>query len=215
MIHLVALIISIFASQPTAEVDECREPLLEYRLEVSGKVHTLRLNEPTQLDGTYENPKLVLRAGTVRKFPYGSVEFEYPAAFGWEADLETPGAKMWTLSGNDCDVMFHAFQVEISPKAYLSQVVGQMGLNEADIRDHKCDMGGKQSRGLAVSGDIMGSPVKLEVYAIPTPRGSRLLILQDFPPEGLRESNEAAEFKKLLARTFIDRLAVKESEAAK
>jgi hypothetical protein len=191
-------------------IDETREPSLKYVLTIDGKPHELTLDTPLQIEGKFENPKIVLTAWSTRSFNYGGIAFDYPASCTWEADLD--GNKTWTLSGNDYAIMIFVIPAPFSPESYAEGISQQFGKGNVVITDKTCQLGKKSYKGKKITVSVAGQTIIHESYSLSTKNGSRMLVLQDSPPEGKTSSQEGEKALRLLASTFVDTMAADEAD---
>lgn len=184
--------------------DDRKEPPLKYTLEIDGRRHELLLDKPTRLHGTLNEPTVTLRASPVRHFTYGDVRFQYPASFGWEAEIESPDQKIWTLSGNDFKIMYFVQPVSLPTRDYVEAMAEQIVGRSVPVKDVERTLGGRTYEGSVVTVALAGTRLSIEAITLPTEVGSRLLVFQDSPPTDKPRSNEAEAAFRLLAKSFHD-----------
>lgn len=185
--------------------DDSQEPPLAYTLTIDGKAHALTQDAPTQLTGTFRDPTVVLTAASTRRFAYGGVAFEYPASFNWEAEIEGPQTKTWTLSGNDFNIIYMVIPQKITSEAYAQGVAEQLGAKGSRITSSSRQFGGRSFNGNKVAVTMADTLQTIEIYILPLkPRGTRVLMLQDSPPSRNGQSQEATGALALLASSFSD-----------
>lgn len=178
---------------------------MTYMLEVNGQKRELTLNTPVTLDGTFSNPKVLLTAASTREFAYGDVEFNYPASFTWEASIDGPNDKTWTLSGNDFKIMYFVLPAVLSPLDYATRLSEKVGAPGGHISDVDRDFGGKQLKGKRVPLRIADADIVSEVFVMPSKKGCRMLVLQDsLPTSASSSSAEGAKTMAMLQQTFKD-----------
>lgn len=207
--RLTVAIVLFGVCAPLVAADEKQEPVMKYTLEVDGKPHEIKPGVPLQIDGALNKPTLLLKAAETRTFTYGGVEFQYPSNFTWEADLEEPNCKSWTMSGNDFKIMYFAFSEEELPsQAFLTSMAGNFK-NQADdpaksIRPVKRNLGGKEYEGHQLVISVGGANIHTEAYAIKSPKGGRMMVFQDGLPDEKNISAEGIRTLELLEKTFKD-----------
>jgi hypothetical protein len=186
--------------------DDSQQPPLKYTLVIDGQQHALVLEQPLQIQGSFKNPTIALEASSVRTFTYGGISFQYPAAFSWEAEIEAGNEKTWTLSGNDFTIMYFIQPQPNSADAYAQAMAKQFGKGTTRIGDTERTLGGRKYPGKLLFVKLAGTALTLEVYALPAKTGSRLLVLQDSPPDNQAVSNEGEKALAMLAKTFQDKV---------
>ncbi len=182
------------------------EPPLKYVLIVDGKAHEVTLDEPLKIEGEFKDPTVSLKAASTRLFTYGDVEFQYPAAFGWEAEINGESEKTWTLSGNDFTIMYFVLPAELDSEAFLSAMASGFGGKNEDAAETKQELGGKTYAGHGMYLEFAGIALNIEAYALPSKGGSRLLVFQDSTDGTVRQSAEAKGAIELMSKSFVDRL---------
>jgi len=209
MIRTVATIVFLFiASSVCFAADDSQEPSLKYTLEINGKKHEVTLDKSIQLHGTYKNPEVVLKASPTRQFTFGHIEFLYPAWFTWEAKLNGPNDKNWSFSGNDFKIMYFVQPHTLSLESYVDAMVKQFGKEKTRISDMERMLGGRKYKGRLIFVKLAGVALNLEVYTLPAKTGSRLLVLQDSPPDNRAVSEEGEKVLDMLSRTFKDKISL-------
>jgi hypothetical protein len=173
------------------------EPALGYTLRLDGEVVRLVPGKAVRIKGHFADPKATLVPDTERLFTYGQVTFKYPANFAFEADFDTEGIKMWTLDGNNFVIMVQQYEtVEMTPKAFAEQLKELYG-PKTKIESRSYTFNSHQYSGTRVHFTVAKQTLIQDILALPTKKGTRLLILQDNPPEeGL--SAESKSVLKLL-----------------
>jgi len=189
--------------------DERREPPLKYTLEIDGRKHELVLDKALRIPGDYHNPRIVLRASPVRNFTYGGITFRYPATFSWDAEIEGPHMKMWTLSGKDCKIMYFIQPGAVSVESYALAMAKQFGKGSTRISDTERTLGDRKYKGKLLLVKLAGVALRLEVYALPAKTGCRWLVFQDSPPEKRKFSTEGEKTLRMFSRSFTDKLMLK------
>ena len=89
----------------------------------------------------------MLRASTSRLFAYGGVTFRYPEAFSWEANIEGPRSKRWTLSGNDFKIMYFVLPDVLTLDGYAYALLKQFGARNTRVNETTRTLGGRRLPG--------------------------------------------------------------------
>lgn len=213
MTRAIGLLVCICMAGACFAVDEGQEPSLKYTLTINGRAHECVPDTPLQLHGTYENPTIVLTTSPTRKFQYGGVEFLYPAAFGWEAEIEGPNDRTWTLSGNDFTIMYFVNPAALTSKSYAEAMVEQLGEDSTRLSDTERKLGGRTFKGKLLSCKLAGFDLHWEIYELPATTGGRLLVLQDSPPDGRARSVEGEKTLMMLGKTFKNTMTSSKADA--
>ena len=192
---------------PVSAIDESLEPPLKYTLEINDHPQALVLNKPIKINGTFRDPKVVLKASSVREFTYGHMAFQYPAPFTWEAKVAAADKKTWILSGNDFKIMIFVLPNTLSVEAYSQAMAKKFGAGSTQISHSVRTLGAQKLNGNRLAVRLAGTTLNLEVYALPAESGARLLVLQDSPPKAGSTSKEGALALGLLAQSFQDTMA--------
>jgi hypothetical protein len=173
-------------------------------MEINGQQHDVVLDRPIQIQGTYRDPKVVLRASPIRHFTYGALAFQYPASFIWEAEIKAPDEKTWVLSGNDFKIMYLVLPGALSVDAYARATAKEFGKGSTRISDTERTLGADKHKGKLLLVKLAGTDLRLEVYALPARTGCRFLVLQDCPPDKKAISEEGEKALRLLSDSFKD-----------
>jgi len=185
-------------------VDDRQEPPLKYVLEINGKEHQLFVGKAVTIRGEFKDPTVLLKAASTRTFAYGDLTFRYPASFTWEAEIEAPNEKTWTLSGNDFKILYFVLPAPLTVDDYAAAMVGQIGNNKSRIHASERELGDRKYKGKRLAVDLAGTQLTMEIYAFPAKEGARLLVLQDSLGDDGKTSAEGARALKLLSETFRD-----------
>lgn len=200
----IALAIFLGYTSVCFAADESQEPPVKYTLELSGQKQELILDTPVTVSGTFNNPKLLLKAAVTRQFACGDVTFQYPASYTWEASINGPNKKTWTLSGNDFKIMVFVVEAPIEPGEYLRGLAQQVHSPGAPITDIERELGGRKFQGKRSVLKIGSVDFVFEVYILPYESGSRMLVLQDSPAQGRASSSDGERSIALLLDSFRD-----------
>ena len=193
------------AAPATPAGDESREPPLLFSVSVGAVTVPATEGEAVSVAGTFQDPRVTVRPEPHRLFPYGGVSFHYPRSFTFEADLDDPAARSWTLSGNDFKVLYFAFPVVITPQTHVKQLLETHGRANCRVLDERADLrlGETTLRGIRVEVAVQGNRMIQEAYQVPLKgQGSRLLVFQDWPADGADRSKEGALALRLIAASF-------------
>jgi hypothetical protein len=180
---------------------ENQEPPLGYTLRLDNQSVRLVPGKDVQIKGRFENPTATLVPDKERLFTYAQVTFKYPSHFAFEADFGTEGLKAWTLDGNNVVIMIHQYEsTEITPRAFAAQLTKLYG-EKTKIENKTSTFNRQKYSGVRVHVTLAKQKLIQDILALPTKKGSRLLILQDSPPqEGVSE--ESKTVLKLLDETL-------------
>ena len=204
---LVIGILSCLTGPVVVAEDETNEPPLELTLFVNGKPYPVALGREQKLSGEFKNPTVVVHAAKTRRFSYGGLSFEYPAAFTWEAEIESSAYRSWTISGNDTKIMYFVLNAEFTPESFTKALVAQFGAANTTITPVTRTLGKSILKGKRVVSNIGGIEVVQDAFSIPAPANQwRLLVLQDVAPDRTPKLDEPKLVLDLLAKS----LAVKQ-----
>lgn len=200
----VALILIGFGGLSFA-ADESQQPALQYTLELNGQAHGLVLDKPVKLPGDYKNPSVVLKASETRQFTYGNVSFEYPASYTWEAEIESDDEKTWTLSGTDFTFIYFTMPVELSIDSFVKSYGENFDKESTQVSDSVREFGGQKYQGKLLITKVASTNTSTEVYSLAGKSGkTRLILLQDTPSEGKKNSKDGERFLAMFAKSFRD-----------
>jgi len=197
---LAVVLVSAVSSPPT--LDETREPPMKYRVEVDGKVFAMAEGESMKLDGTWIDPTIRIVADPHRQFSYGGVSFLYPRGFTFEADVDDADSRSWVLSGNDFTIMVFVLSGRITPEAYADSMADRFGDENCKLSPLPEDLLGKKIHGTRLDVKVVGHRLTVDVFALPSVEGTRLLVLQDSPEESGRASRESREAMAVLRQSM-------------
>lgn len=182
--------------------DESAEPPVAYTVKINDDTVTLAPGEPTEVRGVFVNPKVTL--AKTRRFPYAGVTFSYPAAYDFEADLEDPEARTWTMDGNDVVIMLFALSTAVTPEELAASTAQELGVTDPDVKPMTMELARKMFKGAQINISVGTQRVHQQFIALP-PRGGthRILVLQDSPDESGKPSEEYESTVKLLKASFV------------
>ena len=202
MPRLFVAVLLLFHTTLCFAADDSQELPLKYTLVLNGVAHEVQLNRPVQIQGTYTNPKAELKASSIRYFTYGEIAFHYPAGYTWEAKIKAPNEKTWTLSGNDFKIMYFITPEALPVETFAKAMATQFGKGTTRISDTERTLGAHKHKGKLLFVKLAGVSLNIEVYALPANAGSRLLVLQDSPPDNKVISDEAEKTLDMLSKSF-------------
>lgn len=200
-----------------AQTDESAEPLRAYTLSLDGQQFELQPGKPIQIEGKFEDPEAELKLGDTRHFAYGGLTFDYPAHYVWEADLEDPMVKIWTMDGADVTLFVLRSEFEWAAQEY-AEVVADSLESEGEIVPLTRTYGGQTLRGVQLRARAAGFALTYEVLNIPVAHGGLLLVAMDSGDDAA-PSAEFQELTNLLADTLapeaVARLKARKAELEK
>jgi hypothetical protein len=194
--QIVAAVMMLVAPVGQAQTSE---PPQKFSLEVDGAPREIRPGEVIEIEAT-GTVKLKLSVAPHRLFEYGGVRFEYPSAFGFEAEIDEASAS-WTLDGNSVVlILLEIPETEMSHEE-MAQSIAE---NYEDPAIESCafEFGETRCDGTRITAELAAQRMSQEVYAIPSENGVRFLIVQDSLDEAGGHSAEHAQTTRILGETF-------------
>lgn len=194
-IHALAALLPILVAAFAAP-DETREPPLELVVKIDGQSVSISEGESARVEGTFTNPTVTVTPQPYRVFEYGGVTFRYPRGFMFEADLDDPLVKSWTLSGNDITIMYFTFGEEVTRGNLARNMMEGFGRENCEMleRDGKITLGKGTFPRTSFRVTVAGHTMVVDLCEIPSRgNGSRLLVFQDGMDEAGNRSREGKE----------------------
>ena len=180
---------------------EDREPALGYTLRINGKEIRLEPGKEIQVDGEFKDPKVSLVPDKFRKFSGAGVSFNYPSHFAFAMDAEEEGVTIWTLDGNNVVIMLQAYDAVMSPKE-LGEVLKSTYGPTTKVEGVSHTFEDKKYSGVRVSAIMAGASLTQDLIALPSPEGSRILLLQGLDEKDAASKEEAKAVLKFLDETL-------------
>jgi hypothetical protein len=197
----IALVL-LSASTALAAVDETIEPPILYTLSIGGKEQVVQLGKGIQIAGTFDNPEVMLTAKDTRRFASAGITFDYPAQYGWSASASDANPRTWILSGNSFKIMVFAAAAGLDARAVADEMAVQFKAPTTAISPVTRRFGKTDLRGFRLKAAVLNARFNIDVLAIPSKSGGRVLMLQDtLPDEGLASAESGAALE-LLRATF-------------
>ncbi len=188
-----------------ADVDESKEPPLEFVVNVGGKSMTITEGKPANLEGMFTNPKISVAPQPFRVFPYQGITFKYPRSFTFEADLATPNYKNWTLSGNDLVIMYFVLEGQITTDDYASKMMDELGRKNCKITNAnaKITLGKQTLSGTTFHATVASQKMGIDIYRVPSPGiTTKFLVFQESLDEQGNRSDEGKQAIKEIESSF-------------
>jgi hypothetical protein len=183
-------------------LDETTEPPQAHSLEINGQAYPIELGKPVILSGAFTNPTVKLAAAATRHFAKAGIEFDYPASFTWEADVEQQETKSWTLSGNDFKIMVFSLGVKITADSYAKLLVKKFGAEKTRVLPTERKLGQFTYPGRLLTTTLSDTAISQEIFELSSQSASQLIVFQDTPPEGKGVSSEAQAALKVVTASF-------------
>ena len=181
--------------------DEAREPPTVYQVTLGGETVEAREGEPVALSGRFDGPTLIVVPKPTRTLDVRGVRFEFPRRFVFEADVADPAVAVWTLEGGDATVMLYAFAVPVSAAEIAAGMVEPT--RSMPRKRTLLAVPDGTLAGVEFDSTLAEQRVRTEAFDLPAPAGqSRVLILQDVPPDDADRSAERAAVGRLLRKTL-------------
>ena len=103
----------------------------------------------------------------------------------------------------------------LNGQSFLAVPADEFGRRNSKVLDVTRIFGGKQHRGKSINTIRPDDTIVNEIYVLPAAKGSRLLVLQDHPPDGKAVSDEAKKALELLSKSLRDTKAAVEKSGLK
>ena len=177
----------------TLAIDDDRTTLLpgeKKTIEIGGREHEIRLEEPTH-----------------RIFDKEGIHFEYPYGMAYEFDGSTPGVGMWNMDGNAVVLMVQVYDLLDASQVSASLLQGMRDQFESmgsEVRSVPCEL---ELEGRTLEGDELriefaGFSLVQELYCLDGPEGGVAVILQDSRDASLSPSGEFEAVRESFAASF-------------
>ncbi|MBI3173128.1 MAG: hypothetical protein HYZ25_05375 [Chloroflexi bacterium] len=177
-----------------------------YTLKIGNKTISIQDGETIRVEGFYQNPEITLIVEPYDLFSCDDVRFQYPREFIYEADLEQDHVKSWTLSGNDCKIMYFAFDVPIQVNDFLDSMLERYGRQNCMVTDAvPLTLGQRIFTGTAIHTTLAGVKISVDIYQIPSSASGtsmKLLVVQDCIDSFGSRSTEGTHAIQLLEQSF-------------
>jgi len=196
------LIATLLFTLGVTAVDEKAEPVRTYTATVAGKSYDLHLDEPLKLPGTFTNPEIKITASPTRTFPYDGISFAYAAGFNWSADLSDPDIKIWSLNGDDLVIEVFAFSSKVEPSAVVDGMVAKFHTEKSTVQEITHKFNGQDLKGYRIPVKLVDTRLIVDIYDVSSKSATKLLILQDTPPDNADQSKEKAAILDYLNKTL-------------
>lgn len=178
-----------------------------YTLKIGNKTISIQDGQTVRVEGLYHNPEITLIVEPYNLFSCDDVRFNYPREFIYEADLEQAHVKSWTLSGNDCKLMYFAFDVPIQISDFLDGMLERYGRQNCTVTDAApLTLGQVISTGTAIHTTLTGVKLAIDVYQVPPSASGtsmKLLVIQDCIDSLGGRSTEGTRAIQLLEQSFL------------
>ena len=177
-----------------------------YTLKIGNKTISLQDGQTVRVEGFYQNPEITLIVEPYNLFSCDDVRFKYPREFIYEADLEQAYVKSWTLSGNDCKIIYFAFDVPIQIGDFLDGMFERYGRQNCTVTDAApLTLGQMILSGTAIHTTLAGVKIAIDVYQVPSSASGssmKLLVIQDCIDSFGSRSTEGIHAIQLLEQSF-------------
>jgi hypothetical protein len=194
--------LAVFVAAPAVfAVDESVEPADTYKLALNETEVEIFTDQEIELPENAGKAKARLIVNPEKRFNYGDVDFQYPRYFTFEADLNEPEVRLWSLSGNKAVLMVQRYPVEMDHKLMAEQLLPSFGEGNSTLGTCEMMFNGVNNAGSRVVTTIGEGTIAQEIYSFDMANGSLLMILQD-TLDNDKNSDEFKAFRAQLSRTF-------------
>jgi len=206
LISSVPITKEVVQAPESQQLDEKREPPLEFVLDHDGTKTPLVLEQATEIRTTQGAVTVTLHMKASRTLRLMGVCFDYPAAFSFSFNGSDATSPAWTLSHDETVIRLARFPNAAEPaKAAMSLVTSLEDDNGGDKERPRATK--LVTKGMALEGYKGKSgegdeTVSLEAYGFKANGIVYVLLVQDGPNDDGKESRDHAEVIKLLTSTF-------------
>lgn len=192
------------SARPNVVQEDATEPPAQYLLQINGKPIPITLDKEISLDRKAGRTRFMISRAAARRFDKSGVKFDYPADYGFEADLSNPKIAIWTLNGRASLLMVQRFP--LSGPAFLrdkttNELVRQYGRQNVKIAPTAIFLSGRQIEGKRLRVSFAKQSLVQEIFAFSNLKYAFVLMIQDAPSGG-KESAEARDLKAMLASSL-------------
>jgi len=181
------------------------EPPVTYVLTVGDQKISLVEGQRVRLQGSFEDPEVMLAAEPHRTFANAGISFRYPRAFGFDASLSDPASRSWSLSGNDAKIMYFVIAGPVTVAEFAQGLTSQFGKENVETTEAetRLTLGRETLVGMSLRVTLAATPMSISVYRVPLEGPeTRLLVLQNSLGATHAPSSEGQEALALLKASF-------------
>jgi hypothetical protein len=182
-----------------------KEPEEQFFLEFDGKKIPIQLDKPFELD-TKGKKQAKITVAPYRVFKHAGLKFRYPRAYGFEADIEDPDTRGWTLDGNNVVIMIYRYKGNPLHKELRNTTASfvrmKFGPRNVKSEETKIKLEGKEVDGVLLRINLAGERLTQAMYSFVSEEDSYLLMFQDSPGEDGKPTQEFLDMQKLLTESF-------------
>lgn len=190
---------------PGDEPDDTKEPPLQFRVELNGRSIELTEGAAFQVEGQFQNPTVSVTPLPYRIFTRQRVSFRYPRSFTFEADLDNPASRTWTLSGNDFNLMLFDVAGDLTPHKFAANMAERFGKDNASITNTAAEitLGNQVFPGVSLHMSVVQHRMMMDVYRILGAHDrTTLLVFQDSRDDEGNRSLEGTNAIRQLSASF-------------
>lgn len=179
------------------------EPPLIFELTSENGTEYFIENQSKKWTGLDKGTPTTISVYDWKLFPHNNIQFEYPRAYTFEADLSTTN-DIWTLSGNDFKIMIIRPLVELDVKEYVNEMISQFGKANCSAKKITKKINTYRLDGMKLSATLSGIPIEIDVFEIIDKSGNKsLLVFQDALTDNNENSNESRSTMNRIEQTFV------------
>lgn len=187
-----------------AEPEDREPPLAFYFDAEGGKRVAVELDKAFSPAGLGKSA--TLRLEPTRTFTYAGLELKYPREYVFEAE-RSPGLSMWTLSGNDCKLLFQRYLGQKKTDALHQSVVAGLrkafgGAEKTRVRPVKLELRGRTLEGTRIEVELASTRIVQDLFPLSSGGDLLELIIQDAPKAPGEPTPDRTRAEALLKETL-------------
>ena len=204
-ISLYFFLIFIPAIGMAANESSEKEPIQKFILKIDDVAYEVPINSNQNIVVSGKPHKVRIELSPTRKFNKAGLSFDFDSKRHFSYEALSPVVDHWSLDGNNSVIIIQNYKVKLDNSEIIDSFKDQYKKMKAKTKWAKTKLkyGDKSVKGerlLINMGDIK---LEQQIFFFNKKGETRVMILQDAPEEGNRNTREFVKMRELVQRTLL------------
>lgn len=204
--HISIYFLLIFIPAVVLAADESseKEPIQTFILKIDGAAHEVPINSNQDIIVAGKRHKVRIEISPTREFNKAGLRFDFDAKRHFSYEALSPVVDHWSLDGNNSVIIIQNYKVKVENSDIIDSFKEQYRKMKAKTKwaKMKLNFDGKSIKGERLMINMGDIKLEQQIFFFNKKGETRVLILQDAPEEGGKNTPEFVNMRKLIQRSL-------------
>jgi len=201
---LIFLLIYFPIAGVSATENSGKEPVQKFILNIDNTAHEVSINANHKIDIAGKPHKVRIELSPTRNFNKAGLSFDFDSKRHFSYEALSPVVDHWSLDGNNSVIIIQNYKVKVDNSEIIESFKEQYKKMKAKTKWAKTRLkyDGKSAKGERLLINMGDVKLEQQIFFFNKKEETRVMILQDAPEDGGKNTQEFVNMRKLVQQTL-------------